>query len=353
MKPEDRASAALPELPGIAVVDGCGPRDIPAEVFESDVPLKLPGLVSEWPAVRACSPALESARRYLAAFQSNRPVQVWAGEPEIGGRFFYNEDCTGFNFRRGGAPLGLVLQKMSEQLDTDPAPAIYVGSTAVDGWLPGFRDQNDIEVPADDALVSFWIGNRTRISAHFDYPDNIACVVAGRRRFTLFPPDAVENLYIGPLDLTPAGQAISLVDLKAPDFERFPKFREALASACVCELEPGDAIFVPSMWWHHVESLSPFNMLVNYWWFATPAVMGNPMDALRHAMLSVRGLPQRQRDAWRFLFEHYVFSAEETNYEHIPEAGRGSLSPLDDEAAKKLRARLIQLLQGKPPESPS
>lgn len=353
MKLANAATTVLSDLPAVDVADGCSPGRIPQAVFDSDVPLKLPGLVSEWPAVKACSPSLESARRYLAAFQTDRPVQVWAGEPEIDGRFFYNEDCTGFNFRRGGAPLGLVLKKMAEQLEVDPPPAIYVGSTAVDAWLPGFRAQNDIEVPADDTLVSFWIGNRTRISAHFDYPDNIACVIAGRRRFTLFPPEAVEDLYIGPLDLTPAGQAISLVDLHAPDFEKFPRFRNALASARVCELEPGDAIFVPSMWWHHVESLAAFNMLVNYWWFATPAVMGNPMDALRHAMLAVRGLPQRQRDAWRFLFEHYVFSAKEENHAHIPEAGRGSLSPLDDDAAKKLRARLIQLLQGKPPESPS
>ena len=45
-------------------------------------------------------------------------------------------------------------------------------------------------------------------------------MVAGRRRFTLFPPEQVANLYIGPLDLTPAGQPVSLVDQAQPDLVR-------------------------------------------------------------------------------------------------------------------------------------
>ena len=66
------------------------------------------------------------------------------------------------------------------------------------------------------------------------------------RRFTLFAPELVDRLYIGPLDLTPAGQPISLVDLAAPDLARFPRFAEALPQAQVVTLEPGDALFIPA-----------------------------------------------------------------------------------------------------------
>jgi hypothetical protein len=169
-------------------------------------------------------------------------------------------------------------------------------------------------------------------------------VVAGRRRFTLFPPDELDNLYVGPLDLTPAGQPISLVDIARPDLARFPKFTQALARARVADLAPGDAVFIPSLWWHHVEALDAFNVLLNYWWRQSPAHMDSPLNALMMAMLSVRDLPPAQRTAWRHLFDHYVFDAGAHTAAHIPASARGSLQPLDPGAARVLRARLLRSL---------
>jgi len=335
---------ALPVPAAVETLEGCSPGDIPARVFDSAVPILLKGLVAGWPAVEACKQSLVSAAKYLSGFWIDQPVTAYVGDAGIGGRFFYNEDFTGFNFRSGKAHLGQVLQKLAEQEAGGDGSAIYVGSTAVDRWLPGFRAHNDVTLPARDPLVSFWLGNRTRVSAHFDFPDNLACVVAGRRRFTLFPPDQVGNLYVGPLDRTPSGQAISLVDFSAPDLDRYPKFAGAMAVAQVAEMEPGDALFVPSMWWHHVESLASFNLLVNYWWCTSPPAMGSPTAALMHAILALRDLPERQRLAWRTLFDHYVFEADESVYAHIPEPGRGCLAPLDDDSARKLRAELLNRL---------
>jgi len=334
----------LPVPAAVEVLEGCSPGAIPARVFESEVPLLLKGLVADWPAVAACRQSLAAATSYLSQFWIDQPVTVYVGDAGIEGRFFYNEDFTGFNFKSGKAHLGQVLQKLDEEDRSGVASTIYVGSTPVDRWLPGFRAQNDIKLPVPDALASFWLGSRTRVSAHFDFPDNVACVVAGRRRFTLFPPEQVGNLYVGPLDRTPSGQAISVVDFAKPDLDRYPRFAEALAAAQVAEMEPGDALFVPSMWWHHVESFAAFNLMVNYWWCTSPPAMGAPTTALMHAILSLRDLPPRQRAAWRALFDHYVFEADESVYAHIPEPGRGCLAPLDDTAARRLRAELINRL---------
>lgn len=336
---ETRLSGAVP----VRVMESCEPGAMPADVFDSPEPVLLKGLVRRWPAVASCgSPAAAAA--YLSRFWSEKPVTVYVGDERMEGRFFYDDGFTGFNFRSGTATLPQVLRQLGDEGRPTDQATIYVGSTPVDRFLPGFRGENDVPMPADDALVSFWLGSRTRISAHYDFPDNLACVVAGRRRFTLFPPDQIGNLYVGPVDKTPSGQAISLVDFAAPDFQRFPKFREALAHARVSFLEPGDALFIPGMWWHHVEALDEFNLLVNYWWCASPAFMGSPTGALMHAMLSVRDLPPRQRETWRRLFEHYVFDADESVYAHIPQNARGCLAPLTDEEARRMRAELLNRL---------
>jgi hypothetical protein len=206
------------------------------------------------------------------------------------------------------------------------------------------RAENDLALGGRDPLASIWIGNRSRIAAHYDLPDNIAVVAAGRRRFTLFPPEQVSNLYIGPLDFTPAGQAISLVDFARPDLERFPRFAEAMRHALVAELGPGDAIFIPSMWWHHIEALEPFNTLVNYWWRQSPPFMDTPTSTLMHALLTMRDLPRAQRHAWQELFRHYVFDSDGTEAAHIPPGARRVLAPFDEDSARALRAQVVKRL---------
>lgn len=317
---------------------------IPPEVLNATEPVVLRGLVAAWPAVRESAAGPAAGIGYLRCFYRDATVGAWLGPPEIQGRFFYNQDFSGFNFQSQRMRLDAVLSLLEQHLVDAQPPAFYVGSTSVEPCLPGFLAENDVPLGERQALASVWIGNRTRVAAHHDLPDNLACVVAGRRRFTLFPPEEVANLYVGPLDLTPAGQAISLVDFAQPDLQRFPRFATALAHARSAELAPGDAIFIPSMWWHHVEALDAFNVLVNHWWRQSPPHMDTPAHALMLALMSVRDLPAAQRQAWQHLFEHYVFAADANTSAHIPEAARGSLSPLTADAMRQMRARLLRSL---------
>ena len=326
----------------VAELRGVGPDALTARILESTQPLILRGLVDRWPLVRAARTSQQAADAYLRRFYQGANVVAMLGRPEIDGRFFYNEDLSGFNFFPANVRLDGVLEELEDHRNDERPPAIYVGSTAIDTCLPGFRAENDVDLQGRDALASIWIGNRTRIAAHYDLPDNLACVAAGRRRFTLFPPEQVANLYVGPLDFTPAGQAISLVDFRQPDLARFPRFAEAQKHGQLAELEAGDALFIPSTWWHHVEALDRFNVLVNYWWRQSPGYMDTPTNALMHAIMTVRDLPPAQRDAWRALFDHYVFDQNEATAAHIPPAARRVLAPLDADATRALRAQLLK-----------
>jgi len=322
-------------------------KTLPPDWWRADTPLVLRGLVAHWPLVQAAADGPVGTARYLRRFvrEGAPPVTTTTASPEVHGRLFYNEEMNGFNFRREQVPLPVVLNTLIHYLDQPAAPTIYVASTTVDTWLPGMRADNPIPLPALNAhepLTSIWIGNRVRVPTHQDLPDNLACVGAGRRRVTLFPPDELRNLYIGPLDLTPAGQPISLTDLTAPDFTRFPRFAKALENACVSELAAGDAVFIPSMWWHHMEALDGFNVLINDWWRTSQPWMDTPMNALMYSLMTMRELPPAQRRTWQEIFRHYVFEADADIAAHIPEHARGILGEFDQARADRLRERVLQ-----------
>ncbi len=309
----------------------------------------LRGLVRGWPVVQAGLESPAAFSRYLNAFDSGHAVDAILMPPEARGRIFYDAGMDGFNYVRNRLPVGTILEQLSRYARFEEPPSVAVQSAPIADCLPGFAAANPM--PILDAAVAprLWLGNRVTVPAHFDESDNVACVVAGRRRFTLFPPEQVANLYVGPLDFAPTGAAMSLVQLAAPDLARFPKFREAIAAACVAELAPGDAIYIPTLWWHHVESLDPkLNALVNYWWRgALGAVERTPsaMDSMLHALLNVRSLPPGLRRAWAAMFHHYVFDADQETHAHIPEHRRGLLAGSSPEAARRVREMLVAKLQ--------
>ena len=334
-------STPIRELAGIDASRGGA---LPDSLLESTEPVVVRGLVSHWPMVQAARRSPAEASAYLLRLYSGMKVTVLFAGPQIEGRFFYTDDLTGLNFRRAKTTLESVLADLERAARDPRPPAIYVGSTSVEECLPRFRAANDLDFGVHAPVASFWLGNRTRIAAHQDLPTNLACVVAGRRRFTLFPPGQLANLYIGPMELTPAGQPISLVDFSRPDYERFPRFAEAQKHARVAELAAGDALLIPSLWWHYIEGLDPINALVNYWWRRSPEYRGAPLAALLHALLAVRDLPPEQRAAWQEVFRHYVFEAGDETAAHIDPARRGMLGPLDEDAAQKLRAAVQAML---------
>jgi len=306
-------------------------------------PFIVRGLVADWPLVAAGARSGRAARDYLLSKARDVPFVVSVGPPENGGRIFYRDDMS-MNVKMGKSPLGEVFERIDSFEDAAEQPTVYMSSVGVKTFFNGLHEDNHVDFSGRDVIESIWIGTRTRIAAHNDFPDNLACVAVGTRRFTLFPPSQFRNLYVGPIDNTPAGRAVSMVDFHQPDFRRFPKFREALKAGLVATLEPGDAIYIPSMWWHHVEGLSPFNVLVNYWWRETPRYLGGPQNALNYAIMAIRDLPAHERDHWRDMFVYYVFENGPEVTDHIPEHARGVLAPLDARSAARLRGFLTRML---------
>lgn len=321
-------------------------------VVAGNQPVLFKQAAADWALVSAGLKSAEAAAQHLLSIYGGHPVVVYRGAADIAGRFFYNDTLDGFNFTGTREPLAAVLDEVFALGSAPDAPAIYVGSTDAGLFFPGFKDENGLDLAAihpmltaHPGLASVWIGNCTTASCHYDYSANIAICAVGRRRFTLFPPDQGANLYPGPLEPTPGGQVVSMVDFIAPDFARFPRFANALKAAQVAEMAPGDVLVYPAMWWHHVEALSAFNVLVNYWWNAVPAFFDSPQVTLHHALLSLRDRPDAEKRAWAALFDYYVFSDADVPRAHLPIHAQGPLAPIDEITARRLRAQILRKLQ--------
>lgn len=331
------------ELARVGEVVLAGPRELDERLRGADSPFVVRGLVADWPLVAAGRQSEQDARDYLLRRHRDRPFVVSIGQPGSGGRIFY-DGAMAMNFRTSTAKLPEIFAQIDASQGNPEAPAIYLASIDMQQFFAGLHEENHIDLGDRSCLASIWMGTRTRVAAHNDTPNNLACVAVGRRRFTLFPRDQFRNLYLGPVDNTPAGQTVSMVDFQAPDFATHPGFRDALRHAQVADLAAGDAVFIPALWWHHVEGLAAFNVLVNYWWRDTPMWLGQPQDALNHAMMTIRDLPDDQKRHWRDMFDHYIFTNDERVAAHIPPDARGVLAPLTAESAGRIRSFLLRAL---------
>jgi hypothetical protein len=244
----------------------------------------------------------------------------------------------GFTFSKRQLSLSATLNRLEAIQGQPEAPYVAVQMLPLLSHGPDFVRSNPMPLLPAQVTPRLWAGGAVRTQTHNDRDHNLACVLAGRRRFLLFPPQQVVNLYVGPLDQPPP---LSLVDPEAPDYERFPRFRHALAAARVAHLDPGDSLFMPKYWWHHVTSLEPVNVMVNYWWGDVAAGLENPDDGFLAALLAFRHLPPGERRYWKAMFDAYVFGALDDATAHIPEAARGVLGDMPP----RMRARLKQELK--------
>ncbi|MGV3512264.1 MAG: cupin-like domain-containing protein [Novosphingobium sp.] len=320
-----------------------------AEAFARSVvqdcrPVVIRGLGKNLPATAAARPSPRAALDYLLQFDHGRRPQVFQGHPDNSGRYFYVDDLSGFNFTRTELDLAEAFQRMLAHADDPSLPTTYIGSLVAPAYLPGFADANRIAIVPPSVEPRLWIGNRSTAAAHYDAYENLACVIAGERTFTLYPPDAIGDLYIGPIDNTMAGQPASLA-AGNPDLARYPRFQQASARAITVNLQQGDALFLPKLWWHQVEAKAPVNVMLNYWWDATATGPDAPSLSMLHAMIAIAERPEAERMAFRAFFDHYVFRSEGHPLAHLPEDKRGVLGNLKANYGQ-IRAMLVRALRG-------
>jgi hypothetical protein len=314
------------------------------EVLPKGKPLVIRGLVNDWPIVQYAKQSPVAFCQYLMQFDRGQDFNTAIGPISTGGRIFYNSDMSGLNCRFEQKKLEASLRFLLDNINENPAPLLAIQSIQIPRFLSGLERELPMSLVPANIEPRIWIGGKTTVAAHYDPSENIACCIAGRRQFTLFPTEQIANLYIGPFEFTPSGTTVSMVDFDNPDYEKFPRYKEAEDVAFTALLEPGDAIYIPYLWWHHVKALDGINALINYWWSGEHKNSNtDPSLTLLLGMLSVRDLPKHQREAWQKLFEFYIFS-EQLPTDHIHTLRQGILGSAGEDKSVSLKQTIIKAL---------
>ena len=100
--------------------------------------------------------------------------------------------------------------------------------------------------------VAGWIGPAETLTGyHIDWGDNILAQISGRKEVHLVSPDQTPFMYAS--QKFDQGTTISAVDTEHQDAENYPLFEKVIPWKVT--LEPGQMLFIPRGWWHHVRSL--------------------------------------------------------------------------------------------------
>lgn len=141
----------------------------------------------------------------------------------------------------------------------------YIQQKRLDDLAPDFLKL--IEVPKfvyDLGILHFiglWIGSKGCITPpHYDRSDNFLVQFEGRKKVTMFSPDDSINLYPNEKAEFPH---ISQVNILQPNYRIHPRFSNARPYHAI--IYPGDMLFIPRRWWHHIISLDSC-LSVNFWW---------------------------------------------------------------------------------------
>jgi hypothetical protein len=125
--------------------------------------------------------------------------------------------------------------------------------------------QNDYECPeycknGSHLRSRIFIAPKDSATAlHRDIPENIYVLVKGKKKIQLFSP--ITNMY--PNHIFSKHPNFSKIDLANPDYIKFPKLR--VAKPLIAELNAGDTLYIPSMWWHYVKNETDA-IALNFWW---------------------------------------------------------------------------------------
>jgi hypothetical protein len=239
-------STAIPRVPGL------DPASFHRHYTRRNRPVVIPGLAGDWPAVRSWSlPA-------LADQVGDTPVPLQVSEA---GQARQETLPFDHSVRAMLDPGRAATQHYVQQVSLAALPeSLRSALGSLEPYLGPRYPARLHRFCRDEPRL--WVGPAGTVTpVHFDLAHNLFVQLVGRKRFTLFDPSQSAALRYP--DYAQQRLTSSGVDVEQPDLERYPDF--ARARRVVIDLAPGDVLFLPHSWWHHVRALEP-SVSLSHWW---------------------------------------------------------------------------------------
>jgi hypothetical protein len=245
MREQLAALGAEPE--GIARRSGVSREEFLDRYYARNEPVVLTDVCADWPAVSAWSfeylaDILGSSQAEVATGTESRFMPFAEFAAEAGCRGEAGRAEAGRAEARGHAVAGgnLGLAKDNKLLATEVAAPL---------WDDFALDERYLEPDPGRTHATLHVGAAGMVTRLRHEPSNVlSCQVDGWQHVIMVPALQIHRVYN-------SVSGYSDVDPLAPDLARYPLF--AGATQFHLDLGPGQALFIPAGWWHHVECTEP------------------------------------------------------------------------------------------------
>lgn len=250
IKDIDMCSPPFPEFRSVPSYEQPSMESFYRDIFQPKVPAIVKGCMKHWKSLEKWKDI-----EYLKRVAGTRTVPI-----EVGSK--YTEDDW-------AQQLITFSEYLETYISSTPTKIGYLAQHQLFQQIPELKD--DFSIPdfcsfsdteeENSTDTNAWFGPAGTVSPlHYDPKNNLLCQVFGYKRIVLYKPEDSEYLY--PYE-TRLLCNTAQVDPYKPDYEKWPKFKSA--EAFFCYLKPGEMLFIPPKWWHHVVSLSP-SFSISFWW---------------------------------------------------------------------------------------
>jgi hypothetical protein len=219
---------------------GLSSQDFLDHYYAANTPVILTDVCDRWPARQRWTPA------YLTDVLGHEEVEVMANR-DADPLYELNADEHKYRMPFDDYVAQVLKTEWGNDLYLVANNNLLKAGAAAPLWEDLELDERYLRPDDEHRSAFLWFGPAGTVTPlHHDTSNILFNQVDGWKQFTLISALEIHKVYNNVA-------VYSDVDPRAPDLDRYPRFADA--HPLRFNVGPGETLFIPAGWWHHVESL--------------------------------------------------------------------------------------------------